>query len=51
MKGESPELLRVENLKTVFTTVAGIAAAVDGVSYELAAGETLGVVGESGSGI
>jgi oligopeptide/dipeptide ABC transporter ATP-binding protein len=44
------ELLRVEGLKTVFSTVAGDAIAVDQVSYSLKPGETLAVVGESGSG-
>ena len=44
------ELLRVSGLKTVFRTAAGVAAAVDGVSYTLHEGETLAIVGESGSG-
>ena len=44
------ELLRVTELKTVFRTAAGTAAAVDGVSYSLHERETLAVVGESGSG-
>ena len=43
-------ILRVEGLQTVFRTGAGIAAAVDGVSYALRAGEPLALVGESGSG-
>jgi peptide/nickel transport system ATP-binding protein len=43
-------LLRVEDLAVSFTTEEGVVQAVDGVSFELAAGEVLAVVGESGSG-
>ncbi len=43
-------LLQVENLRTYFTTDAGVARAVDGVSFHVNPGETLGIVGESGSG-
>ncbi|MCK4237029.1 MAG: ABC transporter ATP-binding protein, partial [Candidatus Krumholzibacteria bacterium] len=43
-------LLKVENLKTVFETEEGIARAVDGVSFDVAGGEAVGLVGESGCG-
>ena len=43
-------ILEVDNLRTHFFTAGGVVPAVDGVSYHVAAGETLGVVGESGCG-
>ncbi len=43
-------LLAVDDLRVEFTTDHGAALAVDGVSFALAAGETLCVVGESGCG-
>ena len=45
-----PPLLEVEDLRTYFQTPQGLARAVDGVSLTLRAGETLGLVGESGCG-
>ena len=46
----APPVLEVEDLRTWFDTPAGIVHAVDGVSFRLERGRTLGVVGESGSG-
>jgi oligopeptide/dipeptide ABC transporter ATP-binding protein len=46
----SPVLLEIEDLKTHFFTASGVVRAVDGVSYSVRSGETLGVVGESGCG-
>ena len=43
-------LLEVDNLITEFATDEGLVRAVDGVSFQLDAGATLGIVGESGCG-
>jgi peptide/nickel transport system ATP-binding protein len=43
-------LLEVEDLKTYFRTDDGIVKAVDGVTFSVEKGKTLGIVGESGSG-
>jgi oligopeptide/dipeptide ABC transporter ATP-binding protein len=48
--GSSRPLLEINDLRTYFFTPAGVVRAVDGVSYSLRSGETLGVVGESGCG-
>ena len=56
-QAEKAPILRVENLvkhfpirKGLFSQVVGHVKAVDGVSFEIAEGETLGLVGESGCG-
>jgi peptide/nickel transport system ATP-binding protein/oligopeptide transport system ATP-binding protein len=46
----SDTILEIDGLKTYFFTDIGVARAVDGVSYNIRRGETLGVVGESGCG-
>ena len=43
-------VLQVENLRTEFRMRTGSVVAVDGVSFEVAEGECVGVVGESGCG-
>ncbi|MBT4201419.1 ABC transporter ATP-binding protein [Desulfobacula sp.] len=43
-------LLSVKDLRTYFNVKEGLAKAVDGVSYHINQGETLGLVGESGCG-
>jgi peptide/nickel transport system ATP-binding protein len=48
--GPAETVLEIDNLQTHFFTSAGVVRAVDGVSYGVRSGETLGVVGESGCG-
>jgi peptide/nickel transport system ATP-binding protein len=50
MSTSGEPLLRVEDLRVEFPTEDGVVHAVDGISYELHQGRTLGIVGESGSG-
>ncbi|MBN1381195.1 MAG: ABC transporter ATP-binding protein [Deltaproteobacteria bacterium] len=49
-KGETMSLLSVKDLKTYFHVYMGTVKSVDGVSFDLERGKTLGIVGESGSG-
>ena len=47
---DSEPVLSVQNLQVSFKTDDGIVRAVDGVSFDVYAGETVCIVGESGSG-
>jgi peptide/nickel transport system ATP-binding protein len=48
--GSAQPLLRVEDLRVEFSTEDGVVHAVDGITYQVHKGRTLGIVGESGSG-
>lgn len=50
MNEQNGTLLSVSDLRTYFQTEDGVVKAVDGISFELKKGMTLGIVGESGSG-
>ena len=44
------ELIKVKDLRTSFFTPEGEVRAIDGISFEIGEGKTLGLVGESGCG-
>jgi len=46
----SKPLLQIKNLTTGFRTERGLVCAVDGISFDIPAGKTMGLVGESGCG-
>ena len=45
------KLIEIKDLKTYFYTEAGVAKAVDGVSFDIYKGEVLGIVGEGAYGV
>ena len=47
---DTDNIIDLDNLKTYFYTDAGTVKAVDGVSFDIPKGKTIGVVGESGCG-
>ena len=50
MQNDLQPILSVRNLKTNFFTDEGVVRAVDGATFDVHLGQTLGIVGESGCG-
>ena len=50
MADQNDLLLEVKNLKTHFFLAEGVVRAVDGISFDIRRGQTLGIIGESGCG-
>jgi len=49
-KNSNDSLVQIENLRVYFFTEEGVVKAVEGIDLEIKTGETLGLIGESGSG-